>query len=123
MGQEHPLIPGEIRLADTDIEINEGSAVTTLRVSNTGDRPVQVGSHIHFAEANSALKFDRMAAYGKRLDIPSGTATRFEPGQEMEVELIDFGGSRIMHGVNNLVNGPLDETDASAKIKAFEGME
>jgi urease beta subunit len=95
-----------------EIEINAGRPVTTLRVTNMGDRPVQVGSHYHFAESNRALRFDRLAAYGQRLDIPAGTAARFEPGESREVKLVPFGGRRWMVGFNGLVDGGLDETGA-----------
>ena len=88
--------------------LNAGRPVTTLLVANTGDRPVQVGSHFHFFEANSALEFDRDAARGLRLDIPAGTAIRFEPGDSREVQLVPFAGERRVFGFNGLVNGPLD---------------
>lgn len=101
------MIPGEILPAPGDIELNAGSPVTTLLVANTGDRPVQVGSHYHFAEANAALSFDRRAARGQRLDIAAGTAVRFEPGQAREVRLVPFGGARMVYGFNQQVMGPL----------------
>lgn len=101
------MIPGEIITPDTEITINDGKEAITLIVRNTGDRPVQVGSHYHFAEANSGLEFDRELAMGKRLDIPSGTAVRFEAGQEREVSLIDFGGDRRIVGFNQKVMGTL----------------
>ncbi len=101
------MIPGEIITPDTEITINDGKEAITLIVRNTGDRPVQVGSHFHFAEANSGLEFDREAALGRRLDIPSGTAVRFEAGQEREVNLIDFGGDRRIVGFNQKVMGTL----------------
>ena len=88
--------------------LNAGRPVTTLLVANSGDRPVQVGSHFHFHEANSALQFDRDAARGLRLDIPAGTAIRFEPGDSREVQLVPFAGERRVFGFNGLVNGPLD---------------
>lgn len=103
-----PLIPGELLPAEGEIELNAGRPVTTLTVANTGDRPVQVGSHFHFHEANSALEFDREAARGLRLDIPAGTAIRFEPGDTRDVNLVPFAGSRRVFGFNGLVNGPLD---------------
>jgi urease subunit beta len=101
------MIPGEIICPEAEIEVNAGLPVTTLMVSNTGDRPVQVGSHYHFAEANFGLSFDRDAARGQRLDIPSGTAVRFEPGQTREVRLVPFGGARVVYGFNAKVMGAL----------------
>lgn len=101
------VIPGEVIPAAGDIELNAGQPVTVLMVANTGDRPVQVGSHYHFAETNSALSFDRDAARGQRLDIAAGTAVRFEPGQSREVRLVPFGGARIVYGFNQKVMGPL----------------
>ncbi|OIR44327.1 urease subunit beta [Corynebacterium sp. NML120713] len=101
------MIPGEYFIKEGKVILNEGSESITLEVKNTGDRPIQVGSHFHFAEANSALEFDREAAMGKRLDIPSGTAARLEPGDSRTVELIDFGGKREVHGFNGQVNGPV----------------
>jgi urease subunit beta len=103
------MIPGEIFPAVTgDIELNAGRKTVTLTVANTGDRPVQVGSHYHFAETNAALEFDRAAARGMRLDIPSGTAVRFEPGQVREVRLVAYAGARRVVGFNQAVMGPLD---------------
>jgi urease subunit beta len=101
------MIPGEVLPADGDITLNAGAPVTVLMVANTGDRPVQVGSHYHFAEANSGLSFDRDAARGLRLDIPAGTAVRFEPGQSREVRLIPYGGARRVFGFNQQVMGDL----------------
>jgi urease beta subunit len=101
------MIPGEIIPADGDIELNVGLAKTTLTVANTGDRPVQVGSHYHFAETNPALRFDRGAAKGQRLDIAAGTATRFEPGQTREVTLVPFRGGRAVYGFRGDVMGDL----------------
>ena len=103
-----PLIPGELLPEPGELELNAGRPVTTLSVSNSGDRPVQVGSHFHFAEANAALKFDRAAARGQRLDIPAGTAIRFEPGDSRDVNLIPFAGARRVIGFNGQINGPLD---------------
>jgi urease subunit beta len=103
-----PLIPGELLSEPGELELNAGRPVTTLEVSNSGDRPVQVGSHYHFHEANSALLFDREAARGLRLDIPAGTAIRFEPGDSRSVNLVPFAGSRRVFGFNGLINGPLD---------------
>jgi urease beta subunit len=92
-----------------EIEVNPGRPVTTLRVANRGDRPVQVGSHHHFAESNRALLFDRMAAYGRHLDIPAGTAVRFEPGETKQVSLVPYGGARWVSGFHGFVGGSLDE--------------
>lgn len=99
------MIPGEYILAKTDIIANEGRSTAIVQVVNTGDRPVQVGSHFHFFEVNKQLAFDRAAAYGMRLNIPAGTAVRFEPGEEKQVALVTFGGNRTAIGFNNLVNG------------------
>ena len=101
------MIPGEILPAAGEIELNAGQPVTVLMVANTGDRPVQVGSHYHFAETNAALSFDRAAAMGQRLDIPAGTAVRFEPGQSREVRLVPYGGARVVFALNQKVMGPL----------------
>jgi urease subunit beta len=101
------MIPGEILAAAGEIELNAGAPVTVLMVANTGDRPVQVGSHYHFAETNPGLSFDRDAARGKRLDIPAGTAVRFEPGQSREVRLVPLLGKREVYGFNQKVMGPL----------------
>ncbi len=101
------MTPGEILTAPGEIELNAGREAVTLTVSNTGDRPVQVGSHYHFAESNAALDFDREAARGHRLDIPAGTAVRFEPGQTREVTLVPYGGAREIWGFNLKVMGPL----------------
>ena len=101
------MIPGEIFPAEGDITLNAGAPVTTLTVANTGDRPVQVGSHYHFAETNPGLSFDRDASRGLRLDIPAGTAVRFEPGQTREVRLIPFQGARKVFGFNGKVMGDL----------------
>jgi urease beta subunit len=100
--------PGEYILAGGDIELNRGRAVAPMVVRNTGDRPIQVGSHYHFFEVNKALEFDRPAGYGMRLDIPAGTAIRFEPGEEKEVPLVALGGARSVYGHNGLVNGQLN---------------
>ncbi|KFI31076.1 urease subunit beta [Haematobacter massiliensis] len=101
------MIPGEILPAAGEITLNQGAEAITLTVANTGDRPVQVGSHYHFAETNPRLSFDREAARGYRLDIPSGTAVRFEPGQEREVRLVPFSGARLVYGFNQKVMGKL----------------
>jgi urease subunit beta len=102
------MIPGELLPEPGGIELNAGRPVTKLSVANTGDRPIQVGSHFHFHEANGALEFDRDAAYGQRLDIPAGTAIRFEPGDAREVRLVPLAGARRVFGFNGLINGPLD---------------
>ncbi len=101
------MIPGEIFPAEGKIALNEGRAALVMMVANTGDRPVQVGSHYHFAEANPALDFDRGAAHGMRLNIPAGTAVRFEPGQRREVQLVEIGGARKVFGFNGAVMGGL----------------
>jgi urease subunit beta len=103
------MIPGEILTADGEIILNEGRETVALVVVNTGDRPVQVGSHYHFFEVNAALEFDRAAARGFRLDIPAGTAVRFEPGQSREVALVAYGGARRVFGFNGAVNGALED--------------
>lgn len=103
------MIPGEVFPAEGELILNADAQAVTLTVANTGDRPVQVGSHYHFAETNAALDFDRAAARGMRLDIPAGTAVRFEPGQEREVQLIPYVGHREVYGFNQAVMGPLDE--------------
>jgi len=101
------MIPGELFPADGEIEINAGRPAVELDVANTGDRPIQVGSHYHFQETNPALAFDRTAARGMRLDIPAGTAVRFEPGQARRVRLVPFAGTRVVHGFRGEVEGPL----------------
>ena len=102
------MIPGEIVTADGDLELNPGRRVTRLTVANTGDRPIQVGSHYHFFETNPALRFERAQARGCRLDIPAGTAVRFEPGQEREVDLVEYVGAREVYGFRAEVMGPLE---------------
>lgn len=101
------LIPGEIFVQNGDIELNVGRATKTLKVSNGGDRPIQIGSHFHFYEVNSAMNFDREAAYGMRLNIMAGTAVRFEPGQERTIELVELAGDRTVYGFNQKVMGKL----------------
>jgi urease subunit beta len=101
------MTPGEIFTDGADIEINAGRRAITLVVENTGDRPIQVGSHYHFAETNAGLRFDRAAARGMRLNIASGTAVRFEPGQQRTVELVDYAGDRAVYGFRGLVQGKL----------------
>ncbi|MCX7098834.1 MAG: urease subunit beta [Methylococcales bacterium] len=102
------MIPGEIITADGDIELNVGRAVISVLVANSGDRPIQVGSHYHFFETNPALQFDRQAARGFRLDIPAGTAVRFEPGQQREVQLVALAGLRRVYGFRQAVMGELE---------------
>ena len=102
------LIPGEIFTEDSDIELNMGKDVITISVSNSGDRPIQVGSHYHFFETNKSLIFQRDITLGMRLDIPAGTAIRFEPGDTTEVKLVNYSGDRNAFGFNALINGPLD---------------
>lgn len=103
------MIPGEMLVTDGQIEINAGRPVTVLKVANTGDRPIQVGSHYHFLETNAALEFDRQAARGLRLNIPAGTAVRFEPGQTREVTLVPYAGHRRVMGFNAQVMGAIEE--------------
>lgn len=106
------MIPGEIFPTTGDIVLNKDRAAMTLKVANSGDRPIQVGSHYHFAETNAALHFDRQAAVGYRMDIPAGTAVRFEPGQTREVSLIPYVGARLVYGFNKAVMGPLPKGPA-----------
>jgi urease beta subunit len=117
------MIPGEYVLRDEPIELNAGRETRRIEVSNRGDRPVQVGSHFHFFEANRHLAFDRAAAYGMRLNIAAGTAVRFEPGDTREVELVAIGGTREVYGLNRLVEGALDDAtvrkSALAAVEAF----
>jgi urease beta subunit len=112
-----PVIPGQILFGAGDIEANAGRPTKELTVANTGDRPVQVGSHCHFFESNRALKFDRVQAFGFRLSIPAGTAVRFEPGEEKRVTVVALAGKRVAHGINGLTEGSLD--DAQVKAKAL----
>ncbi|WP_416676738.1 urease subunit beta [Egbenema bharatensis] len=111
------MIPGELLVDAGEIELNAGRDTVTLMVANTGDRPIQVGSHFHFYEVNQALSFDREQARGTRLDIPAGTAVRFEPGDEREVTLVPFVGKREVYGLNGLVNGALDKKEKKKKKK------
>ena len=120
------MIPGEYVLGEGDIQANVGRRAATLTVANTGDRPIQVGSHFHFFEANKALRFDRGQAFGMRLNIPAGTAVRFEPGDEKVVSLVGLGGSRSVYGLNALTDGPTgDDRKAASLARAadqrFEG--
>ena len=106
------MIPGELRPGEGKVGPEPGPKAITVRVANTGDRPIQVGSHFHFFEVNRALRFPREAAYGMRLGIPSGTAQRFEPGDERDVGLVPLAGARVVRGLNGLVDGPLDAPGA-----------
>ncbi|MDU8923333.1 urease subunit beta [Pasteurellaceae bacterium LIM206] len=103
------MIPGEYQLAEGDIQANIRRKTVTLDVVNSGDRPIQVGSHYHFYETNNALKFDRDLAYGMRLNVPSGNAVRFEPGEAKQVTLVEFGGNKTIYGFHNRVDGKLGE--------------
>jgi urease beta subunit len=103
------MIPGEYKLRSEPLEANAGRETFRMEIANLGDRPIQVGSHCHFFEVNRALSFDRNAAYGMRLNIPAGTAVRFEPGDTKDVELVALGGTRTVYGMNALVNGKLDD--------------
>jgi len=113
--------PGEYMISQGDIQANAGRATVSIQVTNTGDRPVQVGSHAHFFEVNRALSFERRQAYGFRLNIPAGTSVRFEPGDSRRVELTEYGGRRIVFGFSGLVNGSLDDKKDDALRKAQEG--
>ena len=110
--------PGEYIISDEEIIANSGRNTVTLQVTNTGDRPIQVGSHTHFFEVNKALSFPREKAYGFHLNVPAGTSIRFEPGDSREVELTEYGGKKIVFGFSGLVNGPLDEKKSEALQKA-----
>ena len=112
------VTPGEQLIEEGDIELNAGKDTASIEVTNTADRPIQVGSHFHFFEVNKALEFNRSLAYGMRLDIPAGNAVRFEPGETKRVNLVEIGGSREGYGLNGLVNGRMDDPDI--KKKAFE---
>lgn len=118
---DYKLIPGEVIVDDGKIIINEGKESIEIEVTNTADRPIQVGSHFHFFEVNKALDFDRKSAYGMRLDIPSGTAIRFEPGETKKTALIEIGGNRMGYGLNSLVQGEMD--NETIKRMAFERAE
>ena len=112
------MIPGEMKVQSGDIELNKGRKTVKLQIANSGDRPIQVGSHYHFFETNGALKFERKAAYGYRLNIAAGTAVRFEPGQTRSVELVELAGDRIVYGFVGAVMGPLDSKKPAAKKSA-----
>ncbi len=114
------MIPGEFFLSNEPITANVGKSTTTVSVRNTGDRPIQVGSHTHFFESNKALEFQREKSYGYHLNIPAGTSVRFEPGETREIELTEFGGKKIVYGFNGLVNGSLEEKQKEAFKKASE---
>lgn len=116
------VTPGEYILDGPDLELNAGKPVITISVTNTGDRPVQIGAHHHFFECNKALVFDRAKAYGTHLDLPSGTSIRFEPGDTKDVPLVPYGGRRTVYGFNGLVNGRLDDpyTREQSLKRAFE---
>ncbi len=111
------MIPGEYRFNSEPVRINQNRKTLSLLVQNTGDRPIQVGSHFHFFEVNKALRFDRRKAYGMRLNIPSGLAVRFEPGEERPITLVEFGGEKKIHGLNGLTNGPIESPPS---FKAIE---
>ena len=117
------MIPGEYVISGGDIELNAGRVPVTVRVENTGDRPIQVGSHTHFFEVNDALRFDRDAAYGRRLDIAAGTSLRFEPGEARDVRLIPLAGRRVTFGMSGRINGSLDSrtSAASARVRESKG--
>ncbi len=116
------MIPGEYLLAEGDVIGNVGRKTVEIVVANTGDRPIQVGSHFHFFEANKALRFDRAAAFGMRLNVPAGTAARFEPGDEKKVTLVAFGGARLVHGLNGLTEGATtDDAKEAALARAHTG--
>ena len=111
------MIPGEYVLGEGDVEANVGRRTLGVTVANTGDRPIQVGSHFHFFEANRELRFDRAQAFGMRLNIPAGTAVRFEPGDEKVVTLFELGGAREVHGLNALTDGPTDDAARAAALQ------
>ena len=108
--------PGEVLAEEGEVILNEGRATASVAVTNLGDRPIQVGSHYHFIETNASLKFDRSASYGKRLDIPAGTAVRFEPGETKTVRLVEIAGKRVIHGGNGLASGPVSEENLQAAL-------
>ncbi len=111
------MIPGEYKLRDQDVIANSGRATISISVANTGDRPIQVGSHFHFFEVNRALRFDRRTAFGMRLNIPAGTAARFEPGDEKIVSLVAIGGAGAVYGLNGLTNGEAGESARNSAVR------
>jgi urease subunit beta len=111
------MIPGEYKLAEGDVIANEGRREIELEVANSGDRPIQVGSHFHFFEVNRALRFDRGAAFGMRLNIPAGTAVRFEPGDTKKIPLVEIGGSKTVYGLNGLTSGPANAATKPMALK------
>ena len=116
------MVPGEVVAAEGEIELSEGRPTATVRVANTGDRPVQIGSHYHFFEVNPALRFERERTFGMHLDIPAGTAVRFEPGEDRDVDLVAFGGTRDLHGLNRLTEGgDVGAAVGRARERGFEG--
>ena len=115
------MIPGEYILKKEDIVANVNRATAKIVVVNTGDRPVQIGSHFHFFEVNKQMEFDRAKAFGMRLNIPAGTAVRFEPGEEIEVELVEFGGNKKIFGFNNLVDGDINDKNKEAALAKAAG--
>ncbi len=114
---DSPLIPGECVVSEGEIELNVGRSHTQIQVTNLGDRPIQVGSHYHFIETNAALQFDRATAYGKRLDIPAGTAVRFEPGETKTVRLVEIAGHKVIRGGNALATGPVSESGRADALR------
>lgn len=118
------MVPGEIISKDKDIVLNEGRKTVTIKVANVGDRPIQVGSHFHFFEVNKLLKFNRKSAFGMRLNIPSGTSIRFEPGEEKEIDLVELGGNKIVFGLNGLTESQANYNSIrksleTARLKGF----
>ena len=111
------MIPGEYILKSEDIHANNGRSTVKITVVNTGDRPVQIGSHYHFFEVNKEMTFDRKSAFGMRLNIPAGTAVRFEPGERKKVELVEFGGNKMIFGFNDLTNGIVNEENKKVSIE------
>ena len=115
-------VPGSYDIAPGELTLNEGRPTVSIQVTNLGDRPIQVGSHYHFVETNAALRFDRAAAYGKRLDIPAGTAVRFEPGDTKTVNLVEIAGNRIIRGGNNLADGPVSDDNGRETLLRVESV-
>ena len=117
---EEADIPGTYTTVEADVELNAGRETVDLGITNMGDRPVQVGSHYHFVETNPSLEFDREQAYGKRLDIPAGTAVRFEPGETKTVTLVDIAGNQVIRGGNNLADGPVNDENRAATLERIQ---